>query len=177
MRRHVHGERADTRWEDYAPWDLVEHLGTTHHAFAWSTLEGLAAIAQETLGDDPRGSELADLVMTLRADLEAHLAKEERLLFPWIEELRLADAMGTSPPGPPNGGIEGPLRVMRADHQAVAELFARIRELAARAPEAPVLAPVLDLVRELESDVVIHHELEERVLFPMLADIARRATN
>lgn len=166
----------ETRWTDHAPWELVEHLLATHHPYTWSELARLASLARDVRSTDgARHPELADveeLVACLRADLEPHLTKEERVLFPYVFSLQLHETEGTTPPPPPFGSVRSPIRVLHTEHDAAIEILHRMREVT-RSYAAPAGASVshralLDGLAALDRDVVRHIALESEVLFPML---------
>lgn len=175
-RARVHGARSETRWLDHAPWELVEHLLDTHHAFTWSELERLSPLATKVArAHGERHPELAEverLLGALRAELEPHLREEENVLFPYVLSLRVHDAEGTTPPPPPFGTLAAPIDVMRRDHDAAGAILERLRGVT-RAYDTPSDAcgsyrALYAGLAELDRDVVRHVSLENDVLFPML---------
>ena len=78
----------DTTWTTLDPPSLAKHVVATHHRYLWEELPLLEALAAKVLGvhgeRHPELSEVHELIMALRADLEPHLLKEERVLFPAI---------------------------------------------------------------------------------------------
>ena len=79
-------------------WDgiggLVDHIEATHHAYLRDALPRLVALADKVAevhgANHPELATVADLVHELRADLEPHLLREERVLFPMIRDLATA---------------------------------------------------------------------------------------
>ena len=75
--------------------ELVDHLEATHHRYLWEELPRLSALVAKIVGvHGERHPELGDVAACyeqVRADLEPHLLKEERVLFPMIRELAVAD--------------------------------------------------------------------------------------
>ena len=94
-------------WATMGLVELVDHLEATHHAYLWSELPRLGALMDKVVGvHGERHPELADIgecFATIRADLEPHLTKEERVLFPMVRELATAE----SPPRS-RGSIQEP---------------------------------------------------------------------
>jgi regulator of cell morphogenesis and NO signaling len=115
-------------WADLGPTELVDHLEATHHVYLHRELPRLAALADKVVGvHGARHQELTDVQRTyaeLRADLEPHLAKEERVLFPMIRELAAAD----EPLAFHCGSLRNPISVMLAEHDRVGALLADLRE-------------------------------------------------
>ena len=69
----------------------------------------------------PELDEVRQLVAALRADLEPHLLKEERVLFPAIAALAGGQREF------PFGSVANPIRMMLAEHDRAGELLARLR--------------------------------------------------
>ncbi|UJR81687.1 hemerythrin domain-containing protein [Sandaracinus amylolyticus] len=174
-RTRVHGATRETCWSDHAPWELVEHLLDAHHPFTWRELERIGAAFDDVLREARSRElvELADLFASLRTDLEPHMRKEERVLFPWILSLRVHDAEGTTPPTPPFGHPRHPVRVMRGEHDAASEIMARMRHLTRRYTPPDTATPrwraLYEALDALDRDLVRHVSLENDVLFPMIA--------
>lgn len=178
-RERAHGTSRETRWTDHAPWELVEHLLSTHHPFTWSELERLGAllatVRRESGDTHPELAEVAASFGALHADLERHMPKEERVLFPWVLSLRVHEAEGTTPPPPPFGHPRNPSRMMRFEHEAMDAILERLRATTHHyaAPEG-----ASDALRELyaglaafDRDLVRHVSLENDVLFAMLEQL------
>ena len=101
---------------------LVDHIEATHHRFLWDELPRVTALVDKIVSvHGARHSELVEIASCfaqVRADLEPHMLKEERMLFPMIREL--ANSTGVpafhcgSPAHPqgeqravPHGGADG----------------------------------------------------------------------
>ena len=88
------GDPAPADWAHMSAVEMVDHLEATHHAYLCVELERLHRLADKVEAvHGERHPELAEIRSTfaqLRADLEPHLLKEERVLFPMIRELATA---------------------------------------------------------------------------------------
>jgi regulator of cell morphogenesis and NO signaling len=176
--RADHGARrkgSEPDWRDYAPWELVTHLLATYHPYVLTELPRLLALARDLRrahGDVHGLDEIEELLGSLRADLEPHVAKEQRVLFPYVLGLEVHDAEGTTPPAPPFGSLQAPLRLLQAEHDAARELLLRLREVTSRyetpAHAPPQTAALYDALSTLDREVTRNIELESEVLFPML---------
>jgi regulator of cell morphogenesis and NO signaling len=150
------------------PVALIDEIVSTHHEFLREELpavEALAAKVAEVHG--PRHPELAevrDLVVTLRADLEPHMLKEERVLFPAVR--LLVGGHRTFGFGP----VGNPISVMRLEHEQAGELLAGLRRVTGNyAVPADGCASYEALYRRLEhleEDTHLHIHKENNVLFP-----------
>lgn len=146
-----------------APAELVDHIETTHHAYLHDELPALHALATKVAGvHGTRHPELADverLVAGLRAELEPHLRREERVLFPATRD-QWTD------------GLDGEIAVLVAEHEACGALLAELRSTTAdyAVPDDACASYTSLYLRlaGLEADTFRHIHLENNVLFPAL---------
>ncbi|MDQ7774692.1 MAG: iron-sulfur cluster repair di-iron protein [Paracoccus aminovorans] len=141
--------------------ELIAHILERYHATHREELNFLVQLANrvETVHGDhdeaPLG--LTEVLLALRDDLDAHMSKEESVLFPAM--LQGAGAM-----------LAEPMRVMTAEHGATSDLLRRVEHVThgLTLPEGACgswTALYTGLVK-LCDDVVAHMHLEETVLFP-----------
>lgn len=151
------------------PSALADHIESTHHAYLHAEFPELRALATKVRdvhgGRHPELIEVAALVEELIADLEPHLAKEERILFPAIRTLATAPDREF-----PFGTIANPIGMMASEHDRAGELLAQLRA-AARDYEVPDDAcgsyrSLYERLTHLETDTHRHIHLENNVLFP-----------
>ena len=165
-------------WAQMAPEELVDHLETTHHSYLHAELPRLHALVDKVTGvHGVRHAELADVgaaFVALRADLEPHLRKEERVLFPMIREL----ATATAPPSFHCGTLANPISVMLAEHDRAGELLATLRRITdGYQPPADGCASYRALyagLAELEADLHLHVHKENNLLFPAVVILEQR---
>jgi regulator of cell morphogenesis and NO signaling len=162
--------QAPPEWASMTPAELVDHLESTHHAYLHAELPRLSSLAEKVAGvhgtRHPELSEIQQSYEAIRADLEPHLAKEERILFPMIREL----ATATTAPQFHCGSLQNPISVMLREHDEVGELLARLRQLTG-GYEAPAdgcasYRALFDGLAELEADTHLHVYKENNLLFP-----------
>jgi regulator of cell morphogenesis and NO signaling len=155
--------------------DLCDHVERTHHAFLREQLPRLADWLDKVVAAHAdRHPELADVRRTfheLRGELEPHMLKEERILFPAIRALERA----ASPPAFPFGSVSNPIGMMEDDHDRVGVSLARLRELTHgyQVPEdaCHTYRALLDGLRRLEADLHVHIHKENNILFPRAANL------
>jgi regulator of cell morphogenesis and NO signaling len=114
----------------------------------------------------PELAGVAAAFAALRDDLEPHLVKEERVLFPMVRAL----TGDTTRPRTRSGSVREPIAVMLAEHDRAGELLALLRERTGghTAPEdgcARYRALYRGLA-ELEADTHLHVHKENHRLFP-----------
>ena len=164
-------------WTTMPAGELVDHIEATHHRYLWRELPRLSALIDKvTSVHGSRHPELNDVARcfdSLRADLEPHLVKEERVLFPMIRELVSARVRPTFH----CGSLRNPISMMEREHDAAGALLTRLRELTdGYTPPADGCRSYEILYRglgELEADTHLHVHKENNVLFPMVERIER----
>ena len=157
------GRAAAVPGEDATDWRvaplaaLIDHVLSTHHVYTKAALPRLEAMLQKVM--EAHGAAvppIADVFGPLKEELEAHLMKEEMILFPLIRAAR--------------PGALGPIRVMLAEHDSAGEALARLRQMTGNYV-APVEAcntwrALYFELAELERDLHRHIHLENNILFP-----------
>lgn len=157
------------------PAQLIAHLVGTHHAYLHAELPDLERIAQKVLDEHgARHPELHDvkvLVRAVRAELEPHLVKEERVLFPAILELL------NGPAEFPFGSIANPIKMMGIEHDRAGELLTRLRTTTGNyaVPDDACASyrSLYERLAELEHDTHLHIFEENHLLFPRAVALPR----
>jgi regulator of cell morphogenesis and NO signaling len=152
--------------------ELVDHLEQTHHRYLWSELSRITALVDKIVsvhgGRHPELTDVATCYESVRADLEPHLIKEEQVLFPMVRQLEAS----TGALSFHCGALRNPISVMLAEHDAVGDLLARLRQLTSDyAPPADgcaTYAMCFAAMAELEADTHLHIHKENNVLFPLV---------
>jgi regulator of cell morphogenesis and NO signaling len=165
----------DDGWAKLDAPDLADHIVATHHTYLREELPLLEALADKVLGvHGERHAELAEvegLVRELWAEIEPHLDREERVLFPAIHAIFDGRRDSSS------GAVADPIRVMIAEHDRAGELLAGLRHLTrGYQPPADGCASYRSLYERLaavEHDTHVHIHKENYRLFP--AALAREA--
>jgi regulator of cell morphogenesis and NO signaling len=153
--------------------ELADQIVASHHAYLRQELPRLSVlIAKVAAAHSQKHPELVELQQTfaeLRLELESHLMKEERVLFPLVKQLEAA----REPFSMHCGTVENPIRVMEHEHESAGSALERIRKLTRNyeAPEdacASFKALFSDL-SSLEFDLHRHIHKENNILFPKAA--------
>lgn len=140
---------------------LIGHILERYHATHREELNFLVQLANRVEmvhGDhDEAPLGLTEALIALRDDLDAHMSKEESVLFPAI--LSGAGAL-----------LSEPLRVMNEEHAGTTDLLRRIEHvthgLALPVGACGSWTALYTGLRKLCDDVVAHIHLEETILFP-----------
>lgn len=152
-------------WAGGTPAELIEHLLFVYHRPLDSDLPRIAKLAEKVANrhgpTHPFLVELAGAYRALHDDLVQHMAKEEQILFPMITAGQGAMA-------------DGPIEVMRHEHDDAGALLARMRALTDdyRAPEhaCDSWRALYASLGQLEVALHKHIHLENNVLFPMVLE-------
>ena len=139
----------------------IRHIVDHHHRVF---RDQLAALEQLVAPLEREQRALVAKVRRFRREQEAHLLREERVLFPLIEELEQARADGRPPAPRSFGPLRNAIAFMEEDHCFGDRCLARLRALVppGRAPFDEALAR-LDAI---EADLRLHVAAEEHDLFP-----------
>lgn len=148
---------------------LCDHIVSVHHAYLRSELPRLASLMTKVAG--AHGGELESLyelqavLAALREELEAHMWKEEDILFPLCVQLEAEEAEAA--PGSP---IAAPIAVMEHEHDLAAQALARMRELTHGYSQAEARCnthrALLEALMTLDADLHEHIHEENNILFP-----------
>jgi regulator of cell morphogenesis and NO signaling len=164
------GGAEQTDWNTMALSELIAHIVATHHAYLRRELPHLAGLCDKVV--QVHGVKHAELTRCeevlggLRAELEAHMTKEEQILFPMIQNMEAARA----PVFAGCGSMANPIRVMEMEHDSAGEALASLRELTGGYhPPADACASyeaLLAGLSRLEADLHQHIHKENNILFP-----------
>jgi len=121
--------------------------------------------------------ELGATFRALREELEMHIVKEERILFPYVERLEAMAVQGSPFSGSPFGSIDAPIGAMEHEHDDAGHALARMRELTGGyvPPEdaCNTFRGLYHGLEEFEATLHQHIHLENNVLFPRAARLER----
>lgn len=157
-------------WSTIRLTELCDHIEQTHHAYLRADLPRLTALIAKVVNAHgkahPELPRLQEVFAELRAELEPHMFKEERVLFPAIRLLE----RGGDQPSFPFGTVANPIRIMEHEHDNAGEALAQIRKLtndfAVPAGACNTYRAMLDALHQLERDMHQHVHKENNILFP-----------
>ena len=153
--------------------DLADQIVATHHVYLRRELPRLSELIDKVVAahssNHPELIEVRQTFAALRQELEMHLMKEERVLFPLVKQLEAV----LEPFSIHCGTVENPIRVMEHEHDSAGSALQRIRELTSnyRAPDdgCASFTALYDGLSCLESDLHLHIHKENNILFPRAA--------
>jgi regulator of cell morphogenesis and NO signaling len=155
--------------------EIATHVVSTHHEYLRrefqplnDRLDKVYRVYNQRYGPALIG--LPEAFHALRSELETHMMKEERVLFPAIIANEAAAKAGQPLPASPFGTVGNPIRMMEAEHESAGQELANIRTIT-NSFECPEYACVtyralMSGLKELEEDLHMHIHLENNILFP-----------
>lgn len=156
-------------WTQRTLTDLGAYLVSRFHVHGREELETMAMLANKVAGvhgqRHPETLQVAQLVAALQDDMLPHMLKEERVLFPYVENLESGH-----PEQSCFGTVANPIRVMMMEHEAVGDLLAQLRATTGDfTPPEDACFSYGELYRRLasfEKETHEHIHLENNVYFP-----------
>lgn len=164
----------DRDWRNATVAELIDHILVEHHDWLRANLPRISVLAEKVArvhgGHAPVVVRVADVHSALRQEMEPHLEKEERMLFPAARHLEATGevllgchAVDT---------LEGPMGVMEHEHVAVGSMLDELTSLTDgfRPPEEAcnTWRALYDALQELDRNTRAHVHLENEVLHPRI---------
>ena len=163
--------------QDFDKWELdtlADHIITKHHQYVSESIPMLYELTTKVARvHGERHPELVDIARHFDAvaqELQMHMHKEERILFPRIALMASAYRQGTGLLPAMFGSIENPIQMMESEHESAGGGLEEIRHLSDN------YTPPLDActsyrvlfakLSEFEQDLHQHVHLENNILFP-----------
>jgi regulator of cell morphogenesis and NO signaling len=151
----------ETRWDERSQIELADHIEAHYHAGLRRDLPPLIEAARkvERVHQNKEGvpAGLADHLTDFFAEMESHMTKEERVLFPMIRRGARGEA------------VYMPVRVMETEHDghriALEHTRALAYDLQAPAHACATWRALYDGLAALEADLMQHIHLENNILF------------
>ena len=158
---------------------LADYIVRKHHTFTREENERITALLEKVCA--AHGANHAELYEiqrifgALRLEIENHLLKEERVLFPYIALMESSLNFGQPIPTAPFGSTRNPVAVMVSEHDAAGEDLREIRRLsnhfAVPADACPTYKSLYNALEEFEKDLHQHIHLENNILFPKAVEM------
>jgi regulator of cell morphogenesis and NO signaling len=169
-------------WANESLTALVRHIQARYHEPLRGELPRLEAMLDKVVSR--HGDHLPETLLPLQrtfkqlqAELLEHMAREDRVLFPFI--LRLEAGEGV-PAADAVEWIRSPIAAMEADHEEAGKALAFIRDVTRSfaPPEwaCPTFRGLYYGLSQLEADMHLHVHLENNILFPRAARLTEGRT-
>ena len=164
--------------------ELADHIEAKYHAFMKEQLPRLSlmlAKVKKAHGDNHGQmlTELEDVYLSLREEIEMHLMKEEQILFPYIRQIE-AYANGSGPkPQVHCGSVARPITQMEHEHESAGHALEQMRKLtnnyAVPDDGCATFAALYEGLAAMEDNLHEHIHLENSILFPKAIELEAKA--
>ena len=160
----------ETDWMAAPLGELADHIVEAHHGYLREALPRLTLLTEKVRdAHGQRHPELVALATTFaafRIELEAHMLKEEQVLFPLIKRIETEETL----PAFHCSSLNNPIHMMESEHEDAGKALATMRSLTQDFTPPPdacnTYRALLDGLGELESDMHRHVHKENSILFP-----------
>ena len=168
------GAPGTRNWQAEPLSELISHIVSVHHEYLklempriQKRLEKVYAAHKER--DSATLAPLPGIFFLMKNELELHMHKEERMLFPAIVAAERAATTGGVAPFPA-GSLANPIRVMLAEHESAGASLEQIRAITKNFELPPHACETYRALfkgfESLERDLHMHIHLENNILFP-----------
>jgi regulator of cell morphogenesis and NO signaling len=160
---------------------LMDYIVNEHHTYVRESIPIIMEYAEKVVrvhGQNyPEVIKVYRIFSVVANELNAHLEKEEMVLFPFVKELELAKKKNRTPSMPPFGTIHNPIRMMEHEHENAGDAFKEISRLT-NGYEPPMGAcntfrALYAKLQEFEEDLHQHVHLENNILHKKAALLER----
>lgn len=153
--------------------ELADYIVQTHHSYVKRELPLIDGYLQKVAGKHggrhPELIRIAELFTAIREEMDLHMQKEEKILFP-----RIAEAENLVLKGAPlymsGSYINAPVAVMEQEHDHAGSMMAEIRQLSGNydppADACTTYRLSFAALQQFEQDLHRHVHLENNILFP-----------
>lgn len=161
---------------------LIGHIVETHHVFTKSEIHRLRLLIDKVCGvhgqNHPELGTVRALFETLSSELEPHMMKEERVLFPYVLGMEDAVRKERQFARPPFGTVANPVRMMMLEHDNAGRLLKEMRQLTSdyAVPSDACISyqTLYQALDAFEKDLHQHIHLENNILFPRAVEMEGR---
>ena len=174
LRQNANGAPA---FRDWSIKNLIDYILVHHHQYIRMNMPSIVTHAEKVASrhgqHHPEMMEVAIKVAALQDELLPHLVKEEKVLFPWLEQKESnSQHPDFSPDSIPD--LTRPIEVMEHEHEHAGELIHAIRRLTGNyaIPEdaCTTYRILLQELEEFDARLIEHIHLENNLLFPYGSD-------
>jgi len=181
-------ERANGTTAHFDTWELdflVDYIVTNHHSYVLNEITTIDHHLQKIVPKHGEKHEELYHVYTLfeelKEELLVHMQKEEKMLFPYIKKMVLAQKNALGFPHPPFGTVTSPVAVMEHEHEQAGNLMHEINKVT-KSYETPdgactTFKVLYQELEDFEKDLHVHIHLENNILFPKAIELEKVLNN
>jgi regulator of cell morphogenesis and NO signaling len=175
---------SEQNWTTAALAELADHIEAKHHTFMKEQLPRLSLMLAKVkkAHGDKHGqmlTELEDVYLSLREEIEMHLMKEEQILFPYIRQIEEYATRKGPKPHVHCGSVANPITQMEHEHENAGRALEQMRKLTNNytVPDdgCATFAALYEGLAAMEDDLHEHIHLENNILFPKAVELEPKA--
>ncbi|MDH7603419.1 MAG: iron-sulfur cluster repair di-iron protein [Melioribacter sp.] len=174
--------------ENFIEWnliDLINHIVNVHHSYVRNSIPKIKMHLEKVISKHGQKyfylSEVKSLFEQLSLELENHMIKEEKILFPLIKYLVDTEKFNERPKTQGYGSIKNPIRQMELEHDNAGNIIHTIRKITNNysLPEdaCTTFSLTYDELNDFEKDIHKHIHLENNILFPKAIELEDKLLN
>lgn len=160
--------------ETYELDKLAKYIVEKHHTYVRQRIPEIEPFLDKVVrvhGEKhPELKKVQENFQAVKEELLNHMQKEEKVLFPYIEQMMEAKKNNAQLEPPFFGTIKNPINMMEMEHESAGNAFKEIREITndLTPPDSAcnTYRVTFSLLDEFENDLHRHIHLENNVLFP-----------
>lgn len=169
-------------FNSYSNYDLIEEIVKKHHNYVRESIELLTPLVNKVArvhGEEhPELLKIKDLFFGSVEELTSHMAREEGVLFPFINVLTLAVKDNLKIDKPHFATVNNPIARMMEEHENEGDRFEEIQELSDgyTPPESAcnTYRFVYSKLAEFQKDLHEHIHKENNILFPRAIELEKK---
>jgi len=154
--------------------ELTRYIQEVHHTYIRNTIPALTSYLKKIAAvhgqSHPELLEVRDLFLLSAEELLKHMSKEEKILFPYIQEMSRAHQENRAYAQSKFGHVKNPIAMMNEEHETEGDRFKKIAELTNNYSlpndACQTYKVAFSLLQEFEQDLHKHIHLENNILFP-----------
>lgn len=174
--------------ENFDRWNadfLADYIYNKHHQYYYDEAPVIHELAIKVANHHgerfPELQSVYQLYVSLVQELNAHFAKEEKVLFPFIKALCRVKQGGSSEELKGQFSVAGPIGMMESEHEVAGDLLEELRDVThdytAPAGACNSFQFLYKKLEELDADLHQHIHLENNILFPKALALERELRN
>lgn len=168
-------------FNDWGILELINYIVDVHHKYVLEAVPRISSFLDKVV--EKHGSkyqyltEIKLLFNQLSKELENHMMKEERILFPYMKYLVECQKFNEKPKTSGFGSINNPIRQMEVEHDSAGNILHKLRYLTNdyKLPDdaCTTFSLVYEELKEFEKDMHKHIHLENYILFPKSIELEK----
>jgi regulator of cell morphogenesis and NO signaling len=177
-------QQDNSHQEDFNSWDLgflADYIVNKHHKYVQQATQEIYQYTQKVAHVHghhyTQTIDIAEKFVQLAQELDAHMKKEEQILFPYIKQLEAASKEGKPLERPGFGTVENPVRMMEHEHDIAGNLMREIEVLTEGfdPPKGACMTFRVSYLKlqEFQDDLHRHIHLENNILFPRAIELEK----